>query len=47
MTQIFIGILLIALGITDRLKGIKWTGDLYFGVWIGVWVSRSDYLWKC
>ena len=47
--QIITGVLLIGFGIADRLvKGrgfytyYDWTGYIYFGVWIGIWVSRSS-----
>ena len=47
--QIVTGVLLIGFGIADRLvKGrgfytfYDWTGYIYFGVWIGIWVSRSS-----
>ena len=47
--QIIIGVVLIGFGIADRLvKGrgyyyyYNWTGYVYFGIWIGIWVSKSS-----
>ena len=41
--HIIVGILLIFFGIGDRIVEyeyvLNWTGLLYFGVWIGIWVS--------
>ena len=39
IAHILVGILLVSLGIADRFEGFVWTGDLYFGIWIGTWVS--------
>ena len=45
--QIITRVLLIGFGIADRLvKGrgyyyyYNWTGYVYFGIWIGIWVSK-------
>ena len=46
ITQIITGVLLIGFGIGDRLvfgaSPGEWTGYVYFGVWIGVWVSKNS-----
>ena len=39
IAYILAGILLVCLGIADRFEGFLWTGDLYFGLWIGIWVG--------
>ena len=53
--QIVTGVLLIGFGIADRLvKGrgyyhyyhYDWTGYVYFGIWIGIWVSKCSYFMK-
>ena len=53
--QIVIGVLLIGFGIADRLvKGrgyyyyyhYDWTGYVYFGIWIGIWVSKCSHFMK-
>ena len=40
ITQILIGILLFSFGIVDRCVPGGFTGYVYFGVWIGIWVSN-------
>ena len=36
---------MLGFGIADRLVNVgwtwSWTGYVYFGVWIGIWVSTS------
>ena len=53
--QIVTGVLLIGFGTADRLvKGrghyyyyhYDWTGYVYFGIWIGIWVSKCSYFMK-
>ena len=41
--QIITGGLMLGLGIADRLVEWTWgwTGYVYFGIWIGIWVSIS------
>ena len=50
--QIVTGVLLLGFGTADRLvKGrgyyyyyyYDWTGYVYFGIWIGIWVSKCSY----
>ena len=43
VAHILVGILLVSLGIADRFEGFFWTGYLYFGIWIGTWVSFPHY----
>ena len=40
ITQILTGILLFSFGIVDRYVPGGFTGYVYFGVWIGIWVSN-------
>ena len=49
--QIVTGVLLLGFGTADRLvKGrgyyhhyrYDWTGYVYFGIWIGIWVSKCS-----
>ena len=40
--QITTGGLMLGFGIADRLVGWTWTGHVYFGIWIGIWVSMPD-----
>ena len=44
IAHIIIGTLLICFGIADRLVQSYevWTGYVYFGVWIGIWVSSCS-----
>ena len=52
--QIVTGVLLIGFGIADRLvtTGSRyyykhdWTGYAYFGIWIGIWVSKCSHFMK-
>ena len=48
--QIVTGVLLLAFGTADRLvKGYyyyDWTGYVYFGIWIGIWVSKCSHFMK-
>jgi len=37
--HIIVGILLVCLGIADRIGG-SFTGVIYMGIWTGIWVSR-------
>ena len=48
--QIVTGVLLIGFGIADRLVTTRecdyfsdWTGYLYFGIWIGIWVRKCSH----
>ena len=41
INQILIGFLLFSFGIADRLVPGSFTGYVYSGVWIGIWVSKS------
>ena len=40
ITQILTGLLLFSIGIVDRCVPGGFTGYVYFGVWIGIWVSN-------
>ena len=42
--QIITGVLMLGFGIADRLVGWTWTGHVYFGIWIGIWVSKSHLI---
>ena len=52
--QIVTGVLLIGFGIADRLVTTEgryyyyheWTGYVYFGIWIGIWVSKCSHFMK-
>lgn len=41
ITHLIVGFLLISFGIAERAVNFRynWTGHVYFGIWIGVWVS--------
>ena len=41
IVHIIVGFLLFCFGIADAVVGYFWTGHGYFGIWTGVWVSRS------
>ena len=50
--QIVTGVLLIGFGIADRLVTTEgryyyyyheWTGYVYFGIWIGIWVRKCSH----
>ena len=45
IVQIITGGLMLGFGIADRLVVVgyrwTWTGYVYFGIWIGIWVSIS------
>ena len=41
IVHIIVGFLLFCFGIADRVVELFWTGYGYFGIWIGIWVSRS------
>ena len=46
IAHIVVGFLLLIFGIADGVTSIRgnnyefWTGDIFFGVWIGAWVSK-------
>jgi len=48
IAHIIVGFLLICFGIGDRLvefhNRCRWTGEAYFGIWIGIWVSIICHL---
>ena len=46
INQIVIGFLLFSFGIADRLVPGSFTGYVYSGVWIGIWVSKIIFLLK-
>ena len=46
INQILIGCLLFSFGIADRLVPGSFTGYVYSGVWIGIWVSKIIFLLK-
>ena len=48
--QILTGVFLIGFGIADRLVTAtegsylhEWTGLVYFGIWIGIWVRKCSH----
>ena len=41
IVQIITGGLMLGFGIADRIVAWTWTGYVYFGIWIGIWVSIS------
>ena len=41
IVQIITGGLMLGFGIADRIVAWTWTGYVYFGIWIGIWVSVS------
>ena len=47
IAHILIGSLLICLGIADRFDDFVWTGDLYFEIRIGAWVSFPRLMREC
>lgn len=44
IVQIITGGLLLGFGIADRLVGWSWTGYVYLGIWIGIWVRKSHLI---
>ena len=44
INQILIGFLLFSFGIADRLVPGSFTGYVYSGVWIGIWVTKIIFL---
>ena len=42
IAHIIIGIALFAFGIADRFQK-TWTGKVYFGIWIGLWVRKLPF----
>ena len=46
INQILTGFLLFSFGIADRLVPGGFTGYVYSGVWIGIWVSNIIFLLK-
>ncbi|KAL9961016.1 hypothetical protein ACROYT_G029895 [Oculina patagonica] len=44
IAHIVVGLLLVIFGIAERVKEITWTGDVCFGIWIGVWMCVTGGL---